>query len=199
MAETLDLQTNESLKEQLKRMKEENDRLKSDLNRYHVIMNNTLDAIFICRKEMKIVQANEAAARMMQIEAENLINRSVLDFLYSVPQEELNKAVKKFLKKGHLWKEVPIKLDSGATKYIEFLARDGIGEDYFFVVMRDISSKKILEREFSMNEQLFKDLFDRAVDGIVLFDKDGGFIDANLSFCKSFEIGQNELSHLCFS
>ncbi|MFT4429249.1 PAS domain S-box protein [Bacillus velezensis] len=196
MAETLDLQTNESLKEQLKRMKEENDRLKSDLNRYHVIMNNTLDAIFICHKEMKIVQANEAAARMMQIEAENLINRSVLDFLYSVPHEELNKAVKKFLKKGHLWKEVPIKLDSGATKYIEFLARDGIGEDYFFVVMRDISSKKILEREFSMNEQLFKDLFDRAVDGIVLFDKDGGFIDANLSFCKSFEIGQNELSHL---
>ncbi len=73
MAETLDLQTNESLKE-------ENDRLKSDLNRYHVIMNNTLDAIFICRKEMKIVQANEVAARMMQIEAESLINRSVLDF-----------------------------------------------------------------------------------------------------------------------
>ena len=29
---------------------------------------------------MKIVQANEAAARMMQIEAESLINRSVLDF-----------------------------------------------------------------------------------------------------------------------
>lgn len=47
-----------------------------------------------------------------------------------------------------------------------------------------------------MNEQLFKDLFDRAVDGIVLFDKDGGFIDANLSFCKSFEINHNELSHL---
>ncbi len=36
-----------------------------------------------------------------------------------------------------------------------------------------------------MNEQLFKDLFDRAVDGIVLFDKDGGFIDANLSFAKA--------------
>ncbi|MFE4512258.1 sporulation two-component system sensor histidine kinase KinE, partial [Bacillus subtilis] len=82
------------------------------------------------------------------------------------------------------------------AKYIEFLAKRGIGEDFFFVVMRDISSKKILEREFSMNEQLFKDLFDRAVDGIVLFDKDGGFIDANLSFCKSFEINHNELSHL---
>ena len=46
-----------------------------------------------------------------------------------------------------------------------------------------------------MNEQLFKDLFDRAVDGIVLFDKDGGFIDANLSFAKALR-SKNELSHL---
>ena len=38
----------------------------------------------------------------------------------------------------------------------------------YIVVMRDISSKKILERERSMNEQLFKDLFDRAIDGMVI-------------------------------
>lgn len=194
--ETLDVETNSDLKEELKRLKQENDRLKKELHQHQVIVNNTLDAIFICDNEMKIVQANEATARMLQVDAEGLKKRSVFDFLFSIPKDELDLSVKKFFKKGFLWKEVPIRLDSGATKYIEFLAKRGIGEDFFFVVMRDISSKKILEREFSMNEQLFKDLFDRAVDGIVLFDKDGGFIDANLSFCKSFEIDQNELSHL---
>ncbi|MDZ5720011.1 PAS domain S-box protein, partial [Bacillus sp. SXabc123] len=194
--ETLGVQTNSELREELKRLKEENVQLKKELNQHQVIVNNTLDAIFICDNEMRIVQANEATERMLQVDSEDLKKRSVLDFLFSIPKDELNLAVKKFFKKGFLWKEVPIRLDSGATKYIEFLAKRGIGEDFFFVVMRDISSKKILEREFSMNEQLFKDLFDRAVDGIVLFDKDGGFIDANLSFCKSFEINQNELSHL---
>ncbi|MCY9071678.1 sporulation two-component system sensor histidine kinase KinE [Bacillus inaquosorum] len=194
--ETLGVQTNSELQEELKRLKEENVRLKKELNQHQVIVNNTLDAIFICDNEMRIVQANEATERMLQVDSEDLKKRSVLDFLFSIPKDELNLAVKKFFKKGFLWKEVPIRLDGGATKYIEFLAKRGIGEDFFFVVMRDISSKKILEREFSMNEQLFKDLFDRAVDGIVLFDKDGGFIDANLSFCKSFEINQNELSHL---
>ncbi|CAN2252235.1 sporulation two-component system sensor histidine kinase KinE [Bacillus vallismortis] len=194
--ETLDAQTNSELREELKRLKEENARLKKELNQHQVIVNNTLDAIFICDNELRIVQANEATERMLQVDSEDLKNRSVLDFLFSIPKDELNLAVKKFFKKGFLWKEVPVRLDGGAIKYIEFLAKRGIGEDFFFVVMRDISSKKILEREFSMNEQLFKDLFDRAVDGIVLFDKDGGFIDANLSFCKSFEINQNELSHL---
>ncbi|MCY7900192.1 sporulation two-component system sensor histidine kinase KinE [Bacillus inaquosorum] len=194
--ETLGVQTNSELQEELKRLKEENVQLKKELNQHQVIVNNTLDAIFICDNEMRIVQANEATERMLQVDSEDLKKRSVLDFLFSIPKDELNLAVKKFFKKGFLWKEVPIRLDGGAIKYIEFLAKRGIGEDFFFVVMRDISSKKILEREFSMNEQLFKDLFDRAVDGIVLFDKDGGFIDANLSFCKSFEINQNELSHL---
>ncbi|PSA92046.1 PAS domain-containing sensor histidine kinase [Bacillus atrophaeus] len=198
MAETLDLETSLQLQNQLKQLQEENDRLKKELNQHQVIVNNTLDAIFICNKEMKIVQANEAAARMLQVKPEELKARSVLDFLFAIPEEELVIAIKKFFNKGSLWKEVPIRLDSGATKYIEFLAKKESGEDSFFVVMRDISSKKILEREFSMNEQLFKDLFDRAVDGIVLFDREGCFIDANLSFCKSFEIGQNELSHLSF-
>ncbi len=131
MAETLDLQTNESLKERLKRMKEENDRLKSDLNRYHVIMNNTLDAIFICRKEMKIVQANEVAARMMQIEAESLINRSVLDFLYSVPQEELNKAVKKFLKKAICGKRCRLSLTAARRNTLNSSPETELGRIIF--------------------------------------------------------------------
>ncbi|MCY8097406.1 hypothetical protein, partial [Bacillus atrophaeus] len=63
MAETLDLETSLQLQNQLKQLQEENDRLKKELNQHQVIVNNTLDAIFICNKEMKIVQANEAAAR----------------------------------------------------------------------------------------------------------------------------------------
>lgn len=131
MAETLDLETSLQLQNQLKQLQEENDRLKKELNQHQVIVNNTLDAIFICNKEMKIVQANEAAARMLQVKPEELKARSVLDFLFAIPEEELVIAIKKFFNKGFLWKEVPIRLDSGATKYIEFLAKKESGEDTF--------------------------------------------------------------------
>lgn len=97
MAETLDLETSLQLQNQLKQLQEENDRLKKELNQHQVIVNNTLDAIFICNKEMKIVQANEAAARMLQVKPEELKARSVLDFLFAIPEEELVIAIKKFL------------------------------------------------------------------------------------------------------
>lgn len=97
--ETLGVQTNSELREELKRLKEENARLKKELNQHQVIVNNTLDAIFICDNEMRIVQANEATERMLQVDSEDLKKRSVLDFLFSIPKDELNHAVKKFLKK----------------------------------------------------------------------------------------------------
>lgn len=125
-----------------------------------------------------------------------MLSRSALDFLHAVPPEELHQNVHRFLERGYAKKEAAIRLDNGSVKYIEFTANKGIKEDCFFVVMRDISSKKILERERSINEKLFKDLFHRAVEGIVIFDKQGRFIDANQSFCQSFEIEKDELSKL---
>ncbi|OMI25528.1 PAS domain-containing sensor histidine kinase, partial [Bacillus swezeyi] len=115
------------------------------------------------------------------------------------PPDEVNQNIHRFLERGYTKKEVAIRLDNGSVKYIEFTASKGIGEDCFFVVMRDISSKKILERERTINEKLFKDLFHRAVEGIVIFDKQGCFIDANQSFCQSFEIKKDELSKLKLS
>ncbi len=130
--ETLGVQTNSEPQEELKRLKEENVQLKKELNQHQVIVNNTLDAIFICDNEMRIVQANEATERMLQVDSEDL--KSVpFWILFSIPKDELNLAVKKFFKKGFLWKEVPIRLDGGATKYIEFLAKRGIGEDFFLL------------------------------------------------------------------
>ncbi|KAA6453128.1 PAS domain-containing sensor histidine kinase [Bacillus swezeyi] len=199
MEETLDLKESLNLQNQLQQLRKENEKLKADLHRYELMFNGTLDAIFILDQQMKIVQANDAACNILQSHKKNLLNRSALDFLHAVPPDEVNQNIHRFLERGYTKKEVAIRLDNGSVKYIEFTASKGIGEDCFFVVMRDISSKKILERERTINEKLFKDLFHRAVEGIVIFDKQGCFIDANQSFCQSFEIKKDELSKLKLS
>lgn len=199
MEETLDLNESLNLQNQLNRLKKENAKLKADLYQYELLFNGTLDAIFILDKQMNIIQANDAACKILQSQKKNLLDRSALDFLHAVPPDELNQSIQRFLERGYAKKEVAIRLDNGSVKYIEFTASKGIGEDCYFVVMRDISSKKILERERTINEKLFKDLFHRAVEGIVIFDKQGCFIDANHSFCQSFEIEKTELSKLKLS
>lgn len=164
MEETLDLNESLNLQNQLNRLKKENAKLKADLYQYELLFNGTLDAIFILDKQMNIIKANDAACKILQSQKKNLLNRSALDFLHAVPPDELNQNIHRFLERGYAKKEVAIRLDNGSVKYIEFTASKGIGEDCFFVVMRDISSKKILERERTINEKLFKDLFHRAVE-----------------------------------
>ncbi|MDA7026211.1 PAS domain S-box protein [Bacillus sp. CLL-7-23] len=196
MTETLDLKKSLNLQNQLKRLKDENDTLKTELHYYEQMFNGTLDAIFILDEQMNIVRANNAACNILQCEKTELLNRSAIAFLHAVSPEELTRNIRCFLECGYLKREVAIRLDNGSIKYVEFTANKGLGENCIFVVMRDISSKKILERERTMNEKLFKDLFHRAVEGIVIFDKQGSFIDANDSFCQSFEIATCELSNL---
>ncbi|NPC92313.1 PAS domain S-box protein [Bacillus sp. WMMC1349] len=196
MTETLDLKKSLNLQNQLKSLKDENDTLKTELHYYELMFNGTLDAIFILDEQMNIMRANNAACNILQCEKTELLNRSAIAFLHAVSPEELTRNIRCFLERGYLKREVAIRLDNGSVKYVEFTANKGVGENCIFVVMRDISSNKILERERTMNEKLFKDLFHRAVEGIVIFDKQGSFIDANNSFCQSFEIATGELSNL---
>ncbi|MGG4236853.1 PAS domain S-box protein [Bacillus safensis] len=178
----------------IRKLEKENEYLRTELMQQKMLLNKTLDAIFIFDQHLNIIQANEATCRLVQTPKEDLLNKSVLDFLYGIPKDKIECSLDLFFRKGTLKREISIQLENGETKYIEFVAEHDTMSQQYIVVMRDISSKKILERERSMNEQLFKDLFDRAIDGMVIFDQDGCMIDANHSFCQSFELQKTDLT-----
>ncbi|AMM97013.1 PAS domain S-box protein [Bacillus pumilus] len=180
--------------EDIRKLEKENEYLRTELMQQKMLLNKTLDAIFIFDQHLNIIQANEATCRLVQTSKEDLLNKSVLDFLYGIPKDKIECSLDLFFRKGTLRREISIQLENGETKYIEFVAEHDVLNQQYIVVMRDISSKKILERERSMNEQLFKDLFDRAIDGMVIFDQDGCIIDANHSFCQSFELQKTDLT-----
>lgn len=159
--------------------------MRTELMQQKRLLNKTLDAIFIFDQHLNIIQANEATCRLVQTSKEDLLNKSVLDFLYGIPKDKIECSLDLFFRKGKLRREISIQLENGETKYIEFVAEHDVVNQQYIVVMRDISSKKILERERSMNEQLFKDLFDRAIDGMVIFDQDGCMINTNHSFVRA--------------
>lgn len=180
--------------EDIRKLEKENEYLRTELMQQKMLLNKTLDAIFIFDQHLNIIQANEATCRLVQTSKEDLLNKSVLDFLYGIPKDKIECSLDLFFRKGTLRREISIQLENGETKFIEFFAEHDVLNQQYIVIMRDISSKKILERERSMNEQLFKDLFDRAIDGMVIFDQDGCMIDANHSFCQSFELQKTDLT-----
>ncbi|MBD1380355.1 PAS domain-containing sensor histidine kinase [Metabacillus arenae] len=198
MVRTLGDPTVDDLKREILRLSEENMKLKAEVNKHKIIFNGALDAIIIFDQEMNFIDVNQAAIGMFNLSEEELKKRSLSDFLGLVPKEAIEQHRKVLAETGTLNDEIMIKLDNGQIKFLEFTAKKRAIGDYDLSIIRDISTKKMLERERTINEQLFKDLFHRAVDGIVIFDETGRFVDANQSFCLSFEIEKERLSFLQF-
>jgi two-component system, sporulation sensor kinase E len=99
---------------------------------------------------------------------------------------------------GSFSDELLIKLANGKVKHIEFSIKKDAFNEYDLVIMRDISAHKALERERIIHEFLFKDVFNRAVDSIVIFDEFGRFIDVNPAFCMSLNLEKTKLLNLSF-
>ncbi|MBM7606425.1 two-component system, sporulation sensor kinase E [Metabacillus crassostreae] len=182
-----------TLRKQMSMLMQENDILKSKLLQHETIIENALDAVVIFDQDMNFINGNAAAYQLFQLTKKELCTRSLFDFLTLVPKDEVNQLFTCNKGEELKSKEIVVYLDNGQVKFLEISLRKQAIDKYDLAIIKDISFKKNLERERTINEQLFKDLFHRAVDGIVIFDEEGKFIDANGSFCTSFEIN---IAHL---
>jgi len=182
-----------TLKAQLAKLEEENEMLKSKLLQHENILEGALDAVAIFDENMRFIDVNSAACHMFQLKKKELCQKSLYDFLSLIPKNQLNQMLDTIYQDNPNRNELIVKLENGQVKFLEISVRKKAINGYDLAMIKDVSFKKMLERERTINEQLFKDLFHRAVDGIVIFDQDGAFIDANGSFCTSFEINKNQL------
>jgi two-component system, sporulation sensor kinase E len=179
-------------------LEEENRRLKERLNSYSIIFERSLDAIVIFNKHGEFVDVNEAACKLFEMDKCELIGKKLSMFLELVPPDILMFQQSMLHKFGSFSDELLIKLANGKVKHIEFSMKKDAFNEYDLVIMRDISAHKELERERIIHEFLFKDVFNRAVDSIVIFDEFGRFIDVNPAFCMSLNLEKAQLLNLSF-
>jgi two-component system, sporulation sensor kinase E len=183
-----------TMKEQLATLKVENELLKSKLLQHENILEGALDAVVIFDDQLTFIDVNSSACHLFQLSKVELCKRSLYDFLSLIPKNEIKQLIDKLYKDDKIGEELVVKLENGQVKFLEISVRKHAINGYDLALLKDVSFKKMLERERTINEQLFKDLFHRAVDGIVIFDQQGAFIDANGSFCASFEINKAQLN-----
>ncbi|MGM0873313.1 MAG: PAS domain S-box protein [Bacillota bacterium] len=194
MKQTMEENEIVTMKEQLAKLKAENELLKSKLLQHENILEGALDAVAIFDEQLAFIDCNSAACHMFQLTKVELCKRNLYDFLSLIPKNEIKQVLDKLYKDDPNGKELVVKLENGQVKFLEISIRKHAINGYDLAMLKDVSFKKMLEHERTINEQLFKDLFNRAVDGIVIFDQQGAFIDANGSFCASFEISKSQLN-----
>jgi two-component system, sporulation sensor kinase E len=183
----------EQMQKRIEQLEKENQQLKQRHEFHQIIFERALDAIIIFDKNTNFIEVNKAACDMFEQPKEELLNRNFKDFLELVPKELIDYHNEVLEEEGVLSDEILIKLDSGKVKHIEFAAKKDAINGYDLSIMRDISARKLLEREKTISMQMFRDVFQKAIDGIVIFDQEGRIIDVNPSFCASMGLEFDEM------
>jgi PAS domain-containing protein len=56
--------------------------------------------------------------------------------------------------------------------------------DLYIVILRDVTERKQVEAALRENEQRYRTLFSKAMDGILMLDAAGDIVDGNSSFAR---------------
>ena len=94
--------------------------------------------------------------------------------------------------------EYRLRLPDGRERLVlaggEIYSRDEAGKPVVMIGMvQDVTARRAAEHALRESEQLFRQLFDNAVDGIFIADKNGKYLDVNLSGCRMLGYARDEL------
>ncbi|MBG9589889.1 PAS domain S-box protein [Cytobacillus firmus] len=173
-------------------LEKENNILANDNSSGLDLFSHSKDGILIFDSEETIVDVNPSFAESIKMDKQQLIGRSLCEIVPENKHFKLEKQ-KELLKKNNSVRGI-LPVYSGRS-IIEFdFATSTLNESGLYMcILRDVTSKRRLERKVKKNEELYADLFIEALDGIIFWCSNGEIIDANEAACRIFECTHDEL------
>lgn len=142
-------------------------------------------------EELRLTYANDAACVLLETHKDQLESMRITDFLDVIPLN--NQEVSSTLKTSNESERQIIQLHTGALKQIEFIRMGSLSEGQQFYRLRDVTLDVSSSRETGMSRQMFLDIFDTAIESIVLFDSSGIIMEVNHAFIHALAIPKKEI------
>lgn len=142
-------------------------------------------------EELRLTYANDAACALLETPKDQLESMRITDFLDVIPLN--NQEVSSTLKTSNESERQIIQLHTGALKQIEFIRMGSLSEGQQFYRLGDVTLDVSSSRETGMSRQMFLDIFDTAIESIVLFDSSGIIMEVNHAFIHALGIPKKEI------
>ncbi|CAH0155077.1 Sporulation kinase E [Peribacillus simplex] len=155
------------------------------------IFNSMSEPFIRVDEELHLTYANDAACALLETAKDQLESMKITDFLYVIPLN--NQEVSSSLKTSNESERQIIQLHTGALKQIEFIRIGSLTEGQQFYRLGDVTLDVSSSRETRMSRQMFLDIFDTAIESIVLFDSSGIIMEVNHAFIHVLGIPKKEI------
>lgn len=184
--------------------KETEEKLRLSEKTFRGSFKNAADGMAITDATGTCIEVNDRLCEIMGYSASELKTLNFQEVTYPEDLEEDLKLWTELLKGERDFYQIQKRAihKSGEIKHIIVavaIVRDENNEPFHFITqITDISSLKEAENQLKVSEEMFRETFENAYDGMAISDVHGEFIKLNDSLCKMVGYSQEELIKLNF-
>ncbi|MCM3090288.1 MULTISPECIES: PAS domain-containing sensor histidine kinase [unclassified Cytobacillus] len=173
-------------------LEKENNILANNNSLGYNLFSHSKDGIIIFDSEEKIVDVNPSFIESIKMDKQQLIGNSLYEIVPENRHFKLEKHIELLRKNKSARGILPVYTGRSIIEF-DFTASILNDSGLYMCLLRDVTSKRLLERKVKKNEELYADLFIEALDGIIFWGGGGEIIDANEAACRIFECTHDEL------
>ena len=145
-------------------------KLRDELKNYKTTFESSFDTILVTDLSGRVLLAN-SAVKFYGYSPEDVVGKSVFDFILPEYADAVRKSMVEVREKGGYSRvEIQISDKNGRLRWVEFIVsaikNEGGGISSEVMVLKDITSKKELEKRVKESEELYKILAENSQAGI---------------------------------
>ncbi|WPP51708.1 PAS domain S-box protein [Catalinimonas niigatensis] len=157
-------------------LRKSNVKLHQSEERYRVLMENSVDMVFLLDEKGRIIEGNQAACSRLNYSSKEITQLYIADIDIIEAKDTLIKHRKKrdkMLRFETVFKhkdgiQIPVECD-----YIHFIQAD---EKYIYCIARDITERKYAEKVIKESEEQYKFLAENTSDVVLLINAQDNFV-----------------------
>jgi PAS domain S-box-containing protein len=150
--------------------------------RFRSLFDSSFDAVLLTRTDGSIQGANSVACEMFGMTEQEICSAGRDNLI--VRDQRFQEALERRRVAGRAQSELTFIRKDGSKRDGEFASMVLDESGRAFVVIRDITERKRVERALRESEERYRTILEAALDGFAATDDDGGFCEVNDAFCS---------------